>query len=219
MILDILLSVLAFLTCCNTFPPIPLYSYPETNATWEPLEMTIKTFPDVQFYVIVNPRVGPALPTRKCQAAVAAFHAYARAACRLRAYELRFAAAGPSAAGHRDTQAGLTHTYTAYADAARNATWPGRTTDIVTFENTLPLAHPAQQAVIMNSFNGTNETLASVVQAFETLGLASADITDLDRDSDIYKSFGSDWTVFVQDVNTERGSGISRCESPSLSMK
>jgi len=79
---------------------------------------------------------------------------------------------------------------------------------IVTFEDTyaeyqnqapLPLPHPAQQSFIMNSFDGTDETLASLVQTFETSGLASAYITDLDVD--IYKSFGSDWTAFVQDVS------------------
>jgi hypothetical protein len=64
----------------------------------------------------------------------------------------------------------------------------------------LPLLHP--QAFIIHSFTGTNQTLASVVQAFETSGIASAYITDVNiATSDVYKSFGSDWMVFVQDVN------------------
>ncbi|KAJ7717404.1 hypothetical protein B0H16DRAFT_1799317 [Mycena metata] len=74
--------------------------------------------------------------------------------------------------------------------------------------NNCSVPHPAQQSVIMNCFNGDNETFTSLVQCFEISGLASAYITDLD--TDIYKSFGSDWTVFVQDVNTKGGSGAYR---------
>ncbi|KAJ6495529.1 Spherulation-specific family 4 [Mycena vulgaris] len=260
MILAILLSVLAFLAVvpvhAQTGIIVPLYSYPETNVTWEPLETAISAFPDVQFYVIVNPDSGPGPTDANYQAAVAALHAYANVLLVgyvLTGYgarpldqvqqDIETYAGWPAASGlagifFDETQAGLTQTYTAYTDAARNATWPGRTTayvilnpgedigasdyyalanQIVTFEDTyaqyqnqapLPLPHPAQQAVIMNSFNGTNETLASVVRTFETSGLASAYITDLAID--IYKGFGSDWTVFVQDVDTESGFGVSR---------
>jgi len=251
MILAILLSVLAFLAVvpvlAHTGIIVPLYSYPETNATWEPLETAIGAFPDVQFYVIVNPNSGPGLTDTNYQAAVAALHTYANVLLVgyvLTGYgtrpldqvqqDIETYAAWPAATGlagifFDETLAGLTQTYTAYTDAARNETWPGRTTayvilnpgedigdsdyytfanQIVTFEDTyaryqtqapLPLPHPAQQSVIMNSFNGTNETLASVVQTFETSRLASAYITDLDVD--IYKGFGNHWAEFVQDVH------------------
>ncbi|KAJ7732459.1 Spherulation-specific family 4 [Mycena metata] len=260
MILATVFSVLAFLTVipvqAQTGIIVPLYSYPVSNATWEPLEMAISTFPDVQFYVIVNPDSGPGPTDTNYQAAVTALHAYANVLLvgyvltgygTRPLYEVQQdietyggwpAATGLAGIFFDETLAGLTKTYRAYTDAARNVTWPGRTTayvilnpgedigysdyyafadQIVTFEDTyaryqnlapLPLPHPAQQSVIMNSFNGTNETLASLVQCFETSGLASAYITDLD--TDIYKSFGSDWTVFVQDVNTEGGSGAYR---------
>jgi hypothetical protein len=67
----------------------------------------------------------------------------------------------------------------------------------------LPLPHPAQQAFIIHSFTSTNQTLASVVQAIKTSGLTSAYITDVNTaTSDMYKSFGSDWMVFFQNVNT-----------------
>ncbi|KAF7372570.1 Spherulin-4 [Mycena venus] len=194
-----------------------------------------------------TPRAGPALPTRTTRRpsrrSTRTRTCCSSATCLRAMQDIETYAGWPAACGlagifFDETQAGLTQTYTAYTDTARNATWPGRTTayvilnpgedigasdyytfadQIVTFENTyaqyqnqapLPLPHPVQQSVIINSFNGTSETLASVVQAFETSGLASAYITDLDVD--IYKSFGRDWTVFVQDVNTESGSGVSR---------
>ncbi|KAJ7653520.1 Spherulation-specific family 4, partial [Mycena rosella] len=56
---------------------VPLYSYPETNETWEPLETAISTYPDVQFYVIVNPDSGPGPTDTNYQAAVAALRTYA----------------------------------------------------------------------------------------------------------------------------------------------
>ncbi|KAF8142270.1 Spherulation-specific family 4, partial [Mycena galopus ATCC 62051] len=229
---------------------VPLYSYPETDATWEPLETAISTYPDIQFYVIVNPASGPGPTDTNYQAAVATLHAYTNVL--LVGYvptsygarplnnvtqDIDTYAGWPAATGlagifFDETQAGLTQTYTAYTHAARNVTWSGRTTayvilnpgedigasdyytladQIVTFENTyaqyqtqapyvVPLPHPAQQAFIMNSFTGIPEALASVVQSFKTSGLASAYITDLEIN--IYKAFGSDWTVFVQDVNT-----------------
>ncbi|KAJ7235171.1 Spherulation-specific family 4, partial [Mycena haematopus] len=235
---------------------VPLYSYPETNATWEPLNTAIGAYPDVQFYVIVNPDSGPGPTDANYQAAVAALHTYANVLLIGYVYtsygaqpldqvqqDIDTYASWPPASGlagifFDETQAGLTSTYQAYTDAARNVTWPGRAIayvryieprediggsdyytladQIVTFENTyaeyqnqapLPLPHPAQQAFIMNSFNGANETLASVVQGFETAGLASAYITDLKVDT--YKGFGSDWTVFVQDVSTGSGLGVS----------
>ncbi|KAJ7686740.1 hypothetical protein B0H14DRAFT_3056867 [Mycena olivaceomarginata] len=207
MILAILLAVLAFLTVVpahaktgiivdpTAIPTrVPLYSYPETTEPWEPLKTAISTFPDVQFYVIVNPASGPALRTH--------------ANVLLVGYVLTSFGARPLDEVQQDTQAGLTSTYTAYTDVARNTTWPGRTTgyvilnpgedlgasdyytladQIVTFENTytqyqnqapLPLPHPAQQAFIIHSFASTNQTLASVVQTIETSGLASAYITE-----------------------------------------
>ncbi|KAJ7140929.1 Spherulation-specific family 4, partial [Mycena epipterygia] len=229
---------------------VPLYSYPETSATWEPLETAISTYPDVQFYVIVNPDSGPGPTDTTYQAAVAALRPYANVLLVGYVYtsygaraldvvlpDIETYAGWPTASAlagifFDETQAGLTSMYTAYTDAARNAMWPGRTTgyvilnpgedigdsdyytladQIVTFEDTyaqyqsqapLPLPHPAQQSVIMNSFNDTNQTLASVVQAFEMSGLASVYITDLDiATTNVYKSFGDDWLVFVQDVN------------------
>ncbi|KAF7378205.1 putative Cell surface spherulin 4-like protein [Mycena sanguinolenta] len=253
MILATLLAILTFLAVvpvhAQTGIIVPLYSYPETSATWEPLETAITTYPDVQFYVIVNPDSGPGPTDTNYQAAVATLHGYANVLLVGYVYtsngarpldevqqDINTYAAWPSASSlagifFDETQAGLTSTYTAYTDAARNATWPGRTTayvilnpgtdigdsdyytfadQIVTFEDTydryqtlapLPLPHPAQQSFIMNSFDGTDETLASLVQAFQTSGLASAYITDLT--TDFYKSFGSDWTAFVEDVNTE----------------
>ncbi|KAJ6489794.1 Spherulation-specific family 4 [Mycena sanguinolenta] len=272
MILCILLSFLAFLTVVPVHAQtgiivrrfssvfrtkdiltvqVPLYSYPETSATWEPLETAINTYPDVQFYVIVNPDSGPGLTDTNYQGAVAALRPFANVLLVgyvLTGYgtrpldevqqDIETYAAWPPETGlagifFDETQAGLTSTYQTYTDVARNVTWPGRETayvilnpgedigasdyytfvdQIVTFEDTyaqyqyqapLPLPHPAQQSFIMNSFDGTDETLASLVQSFETSGLASAYITDLSVD--IYNSFGSDWTVFVQDVNTECG--------------
>ncbi|KAJ7751334.1 Spherulation-specific family 4 [Mycena olivaceomarginata] len=255
MILAILLAVLAFLTVApahaKTGILVPLYSYPETTETWEPLETAISTFPDVQFYVIVNPDSGPGPTDTNYQAAVAALRTHANVL--LVGYvftsfgarpldevqqDIETYAGWPTASGlagifFDETQAGLTSTYMAYTDVARNTMWPGRTSgyvilnpgedigasdyytladQIVTFENTyaqyqnqapLPLPHPAQQAFIIHSFTGTNQTLASVVQAFETSGIASAYITDVNiATSDVYKSFGSDWMAFVQDVNT-----------------
>ncbi|KAJ7315383.1 Spherulation-specific family 4, partial [Mycena albidolilacea] len=74
MILAILLAILGFLTVvpahAKTGIIIPLYSYPETTETWEPLETVISTFPDVQFYVIVNPASRPGPTNTNYQAAV-----------------------------------------------------------------------------------------------------------------------------------------------------
>ncbi|KAF7378206.1 putative cell surface spherulin 4-like protein [Mycena sanguinolenta] len=253
MILATLLALLAFLTVvpvhAQTGIIVPLYAYPKTSATWKPLQTAIRTYPDVQFYVIVNPDSGPGPTDTNYQAAVATLHGYANVLLVGYVYtsygarpldevkqDIDTYAAWPSASSlagifFDETQAGLTSTYKAYTDAARNTTWSGRTTayvilnpgedignsdyytfadQIVTFEDTyaryqalasLPLPHPAQQSFIINSFDGTDKTLASVVQALKTSGLASAYITNLV--THIYKSFGSDWTVFVQDVNTE----------------
>ncbi|KAI9371570.1 Spherulation-specific family 4-domain-containing protein [Aspergillus egyptiacus] len=37
----------------------PLYIYPETNSTWDPLYEVIATHPDLNFLVVVNPQSGP----------------------------------------------------------------------------------------------------------------------------------------------------------------
>ncbi|KAF7369689.1 putative Cell surface spherulin 4-like protein [Mycena venus] len=153
MILAILLSVLAFLRVvpvhAQTGIIVPLYSYPVTNATWEPLETAISTYPDVQFYVIVNPDSGPGSTDTNYQTAVAALHAYANVL--LVGYvltsfgarpldqvqqDIETYAGWPAACGlagifFDETQGGLTPTYTAYTNAARNTTWSGRTTAYV----------------------------------------------------------------------------------------
>jgi hypothetical protein len=103
----------------------------------------------VQFYVIVNPNSGPGLTDTNYQAAVAALHTYANVLLVgyvLTGYgtrpldqvqqDIETYAAWPAATGlagifFDETLAGLTQTYTAYTDAARNATWPGRTTAYV----------------------------------------------------------------------------------------
>ncbi|KAJ7826175.1 Spherulation-specific family 4-domain-containing protein [Mycena olivaceomarginata] len=235
MILAILLAVLAFLTVvpahAKTGIIVPLYSYPETTETWEPLETVISTFPNVQFYVIVNPASGSSPTDTNYQAAIAALRTHVSVL--LVGYvltsfgarpldgvqqDIETYAGWPTASGlagifFDETQAGLTSTYTAYTDVARNTTWlgflnPGEdigasdyytlADQIVAFENTyaqyqnqapLPLPHPAQQAFIIHSFTSTNQTLASVII---DVNIAT---------SDVYKSFGSDWMVFVQNVN------------------
>ncbi|KAJ6611230.1 Spherulation-specific family 4 [Mycena sp. CBHHK59/15] len=258
MILAILLSVLAFLTVvpvhAKTGIIVPLYSYPLTTATWEPLETAISTYPDVQFYVIANPNSGPgdanSQPDMNYQAGLVALRAHAnvllvgyvytrygaRALADVQQDITTYAgwSTAYSVAGifFDETQAGLTSTYKAYTDVVRAATWPSRTTgyvvlnpgidigdsdyytladQIVTFEESyaqyqsqapLPLPHPAQQAVIIHTFTGTNATLASVVQTLKTSGVASAYITDLDiATTNVYGSFGSNWPAFAQDVN------------------
>ncbi|KAJ6586573.1 Spherulation-specific family 4 [Mycena sp. CBHHK59/15] len=129
-----------------------------------------------------------------------------------------------------ETQAGLMATYQAYTDTVRAAKWTSGTTgyivlnpgedvgastyysianQIVTFEDTyvqyqrqapIPLAHAAQQSVIIHTFSNTTATLSSVIQTLETAGIASVYITNLD--TDVYDGFGSDWAAFAQDVNS-----------------
>ncbi|KAJ7742301.1 Spherulation-specific family 4 [Mycena metata] len=233
---------------------VPLYSYPETTATWAPLETAISNFPNVQFYVIVNPDSGPgdagSQPDTNYQAGVTALRTHANVVLLgyvYTSYGDRLLAdvqqdiatyagwrTAYSLAGifFDETQQGLTSTYTAYAAAARSAAWPGRTTgyvilnpgedigssnyysiadQIVTFEDTyaeyekqapLPLPHPAQQSVIIHTFTGTSATLLSVVQSLQKSGFLSTYITNLNiATTDVYGSFGSDFSVFAQDVS------------------
>ncbi|KAF8146090.1 Spherulation-specific family 4 [Mycena galopus ATCC 62051] len=254
----ILLSVLGLLTVlpvqATTGIIVPLYSYPETTATWEPLETAISSYPNVQFYVIVNPDSGPgdpgSQPDTNYQAGVTALRTHANVLLvgyvytsygdrsladveqdidTYAGWKTAYSLAGIF---FDETQPGLTSTYTAYAAAARSAAWPGRTTgyvifnpgedigssnyysiadQIVTFEDTyaeyekqapLPLPHPAQQSVIIHTFTGTSATLLSVVQSLQMSGFLSTYITNLNiATTDVYGSFGSDFSVFAQDVN------------------
>ncbi|KAJ7732325.1 hypothetical protein B0H16DRAFT_1468671 [Mycena metata] len=71
-----------------------------------------------------------------------------------------------------------------------------------------PMADPRPDRNNYRHIRGYVCAVSKPGTCFEISGLASAYITDLD--TDIYKSFGSDWTVFVQDVNTKGGSGAYR---------
>ncbi|KAJ6536325.1 Spherulation-specific family 4 [Mycena capillaripes] len=230
---------------------VPLYSYPETPSTWAPLTTALTTFPDVQFYIIVNPDSGPGPSDPNYEAAVASLRENANALLLgyvLTGFGTRDPAAvtqdvqtyaGWAAASRVDgiffdeTQAGLTSTYQAYAATVRAATWASGNTgyvvlnpgedigastyysfadQIVTFENTyaeyqdqapIPLPNAAQQSVIIHTFANDTDTLSSVVQTLDTAGIASVYITNLNiATTDVYHGFGSEWTAFVQDVNS-----------------
>ncbi|PVH67326.1 hypothetical protein DL98DRAFT_600663, partial [Cadophora sp. DSE1049] len=58
---------------------LPLYIYPETNATWAPLFNAIETRPQLKFIVIVNPSSGPGslpYPSDQYTTAVQKLNAY-----------------------------------------------------------------------------------------------------------------------------------------------
>ncbi|KAJ6536333.1 Spherulation-specific family 4 [Mycena capillaripes] len=114
-----------------------------------PLTTALATFPDVQFYIIVNPDSGPGPSDTTYEAAVASLRGYANALLLgyvLTGYGTRDPAnvtgdvqtyAGWDAASRVDgiffdeTQAGLMYTYQAYADTVRAATWASGNTGYV----------------------------------------------------------------------------------------
>ncbi|KAJ6115378.1 hypothetical protein N7486_001156 [Penicillium sp. IBT 16267x] len=49
----------------------PVYVYPETNTTWDPLYEAISTHPELDFVIIVNPSSGPGSSTPSTQYATA----------------------------------------------------------------------------------------------------------------------------------------------------
>ncbi|KAJ5949880.1 hypothetical protein N7454_001464 [Penicillium verhagenii] len=49
----------------------PVYVYPTTNTTWDPLYEAISTYPEVDFVIIVNPSSGPGASTPDTQYATA----------------------------------------------------------------------------------------------------------------------------------------------------